>query len=200
MQTGPDVLASYSPPHPKALDKEIGVLDEHCRAFIALSPFVTLATTDADGWPEVSPRGGDPGFVRVLDDRRLVLPDRPGNNRVESLRNVAADPRLALMFLVPGIDESLRVYGAGSLVAAEDLDLDLTEFGRAPRSALVVEVRSAYFQCAKAVMRAGLWDPQRRVERSVFPTFSQVLRDHCADDSMPLLDTPAMRAALSREL
>ncbi|MGY1806062.1 MSMEG_1061 family FMN-dependent PPOX-type flavoprotein [Blastococcus sp. SYSU D00669] len=200
MQTGPDVLASYQTPHPKAMDKEIGALDAHCRAFIALSPFATLATADADGWPEVSPRGGDPGFVHVLDAHRLVLPDRPGNNRVESLRNVAGNPRVALMFLVPGIDETLRVYGTGSLVAAGDLDLDLTEFGRAPRSALLVEVRSAYFQCGKAVMRSGLWDPERRVERSAFPTFSEVLRDHCADESMPLLDTERMRAALSLEL
>jgi uncharacterized protein len=200
VQTGPDVLARYSTPHQKAVDKEIGALDEHCRAFIALSPFATLATVDAEGWPDVSPRGGDPGFVRVLDEHRLVLPDRPGNNRVESLRNLVGSPRAALMFLVPGIDESLRVYGTASLVAAEDLDLDLTEFGRAPRSALVVQVRSAYFQCSKAVMRAGLWDPARRVDRSSFPTFAQVLRDHCADERMPLIDTETMRAALAREL
>src|SRR3954465_7031765 len=127
-----EVLAGYRAPSQRAQDKVIPALDQHCRAFIALSPFATLATAGADGWPDVSPRGGDPGFVHVLDEHRLALPDRQGNNRVDSLRNLAANPRAALMFFVPGIEETLRVYGTASIVAPDALGVDFTEFGRPP--------------------------------------------------------------------
>jgi len=193
-----DVLARYRAPGQRVLDKVIHHLDEHCAAFIALSPFATLATASAEGWPEVSPRGGDPGFVRVLDGSRLALPDRQGNNRVDSLRNVADNPRAALMFFVPGIDETLRVYGRTTLVEPDALGMDLSEFGRAPLSVLVLQVERAYFQCSKSVMRSGLWDPERRVDRSVFPPFSQVLRDHCRDETIP--DEETLRAGLRLEL
>jgi PPOX class probable FMN-dependent enzyme len=192
------VLAGYRSASQRVLDKVIHRLDEHCTAFIRLSPFATLATASPEGWPEVSPRGGDPGFVRVLDEHRLVLPDRQGNNRVDSLRNLATNPRAALMFLVPGIDETLRVYGTTSLLPADALDLDLTDFGKPPLSLLVMQVERAYFQCSKSVMRSGLWDPERRVERSVFPPFSQVLRDHCRDASIP--GEEQLRAGLALEL
>jgi PPOX class probable FMN-dependent enzyme len=192
------VLAGYRAASRRVLDKVIGHLDEHCAAFVRLSPFATLATATPDGWPDVSPRGGEPGFVRVLDEHRLALPDRQGNNRVDSLRNLAANPRAALMFFVPGIDETLRVYGTTQLVAPDALGLDLTEFGTAPLSVLVLQVERAYFQCSKSVMRSGLWDPDRRVERSVFPPLSQVLRDHCRDDTVP--DEATLRAGLALEL
>ena len=192
------VLAGYRTASRRVLDKVIGHLDEHCAAFVRLSPFATLATASPDGWPDVSPRGGEPGFVRVLDEHRLALPDRQGNNRVDSLRNLASNPRAALMFFVPGIDETLRVYGTTQLVPPDALGLDLTEFGKAPLSVLVLQVERAYFQCSKSVMRSGLWDPDRRVERSVFPPFSQVLRDHCNDDTMP--DEATLRAGLAHEL
>jgi PPOX class probable FMN-dependent enzyme len=196
--SGESVLAGYREPGRRVLDKVIHRLDEHCTAFIRLSPFATLASASPDGWPDVSPRGGDPGFVRVLDESRLAMPDRLGNNRVDSLRNLAANPRAALMFFVPGIDETLRVYGTTNLVAADSLGVDFTEFGKAPLSVLVLQVERAYFQCSKAVMRSGLWDPERRVERSVFPPFSQVLRDHCHDEGIP--DEPTLRAGLALEL
>lgn len=192
------MLAGYRAASQRVLDKVIHRLDEHCAAFIALSPFATLATASPDGLPDVSPRGGDPGFVRVLDERRLVLPDRQGNNRVDSLRNLSRNPRAALMFLVPGIDETLRVYGTTTLLPPDGLDLDLTDFGRPPLSVLVMEVESAYFQCSKSVMRSGLWDPERRVDRSAFPPFSQVLRDHCRDASIP--GEEQLRAGLALEL
>jgi uncharacterized protein len=193
-----EVLAGYRDASQRVRDKVIHRLDAHCTAFIGLSPFATLATASADGMPELSPRGGDPGFVRVLDESTLVLPDRQGNNRVDSLRNLVDNPRAALMFFVPGIDETLRVYGTTALLPADALDLDLTDFGRAPLSVLVLRVERAYFQCSKAVMRSGLWDPDRRVERSVFPPFSEVLRDHCRDASVPEEDV--LRASLREEL
>ena len=193
-----DVLTGYRAPSQLVLDKVIDRIDRHCAAFIARSPFATLATADAEGWPDVSPRGGDPGFVHVLDEHRLALPDRQGNNRVDSLRNLASNPRAALMFFVPGIDETLRVYGTTQLAPPDALGLDLTEFGKAPLSVLVLQVERAYFQCSKSVMRSGLWNPDRRVDRSVFPPFSQVLRDHCRDDTMP--DEATLRAGLALEL
>ncbi|MGY1635653.1 MSMEG_1061 family FMN-dependent PPOX-type flavoprotein [Geodermatophilus sp. SYSU D00742] len=193
------VLDRYRDPSQLVRDKVIDHLDRHCRAFIGLSPFATLSTASADGWPDVSPRGGDPGFVKVLDEHRLVLPDRPGNNRVDSLHNVAGNPRAALMFLVPGIEETLRVYGTAEITAPEELEVDLTEFGRAPRSVLVVTVTRAYFQCAKSIMRSGLWDPQRQVERSAFAPMREVFGDHCRLTT-PLPDDAVMRAGLAQEL
>jgi PPOX class probable FMN-dependent enzyme len=193
-----NVLAGYRAPSQLVQDKEIDHVDRHCRSFIELSPFAVLSTADADGWPEVSPRGGDPGFVKVLDEHRLVLPDRQGNNRVDSLRKVTANPKVALLFFVPGIEETLKVFGTTQLLAADALDVDLTEFGRAPRSVLLIEVRRAYFQCAKAVMRSGLWDASRQVPRSVWPPFGEVLKDHCR---LPApLDEAEMRAELATEL
>jgi PPOX class probable FMN-dependent enzyme len=193
-----NVLAAYRPPSQLVQDKEIDRIDQHCRSFIELSPFAVLSTAAADGWPEVSPRGGDPGFVKVLDEHRLVLPDRQGNNRVDSLRKVTANPKVALLFFVPGIEETLKVFGTTELLAADALDLDLTEFGRQPRSVLLIEVQRAYFQCPKAVMRSGLWDPSRQVPRSVWPPFGEVLKDHCR---LPApLDEAEMRAELATEL
>ena len=193
------VLDRYRDPSQLVQDKVIDHLDRHCRAFIELSPWATLSTASADGWPDVSPRGGDPGFVKVLDEHRLALPDRPGNNRVDSLHNVAANPRAALMFLVPGIEETLRVFGTAEITAPEELAVDLTEFGRAPRSVLVVTVTRAYFQCAKSIMRSGLWDPARRVERSAFAPMREVFGDHCRLTT-PLPDDAVMREGLAREL
>jgi uncharacterized protein len=193
------VLAGYREPSQLVLDKVIDRVDEHCRAFIALSPFATLATADTDGFPEISPRGGDPGFVHVLDDHRLALPDRQGNNRVDSLRNLAVNPRAALLFFVPGAEETLKVYGTTTIVAADALGIDLTEFGRAPKSVVVLTVQRAYFQCGKAVMRSGLWDPSKQVDRSTMTPFGTVLKDHCRLDT-PLPDDATIRADLALEL
>jgi PPOX class probable FMN-dependent enzyme len=197
--TGAAVLAGYRAPSRLVLDKVIDRVDRHCRAFIELSPFATLATADADGFPDVSPRGGDPGFVRVLDEHRLALPDRQGNNRADSLRNLAVNPRAALLFFVPGAEETLKVFGTTAIVGADDLGIDLTEFGRAPRSVLVLSVQRAYFQCGKAVMRSGLWDPSKQVDRSTMTPFGQVLKDHCALED-PLPDDATIRAELAEEL
>jgi PPOX class probable FMN-dependent enzyme len=194
-----EVVDGYRAPNALVLDKVIHRLDVHCREFIALSPFATLATADAEGWPDVSPRGGDPGFVHVLDEHRLLLPDRPGNNRADSLRNLAANPRAALMFFVPGVEQTLRVFGTTSLVRPEGLDVDLTEFGRAPLSVLLLQVTRAYFQCPKSVMRSGLWDPSRQVEPGTLTPFGRVLKDHCAlAEDLP--DDATIRAELAREL
>jgi len=193
------VLAAYRPPSQLVLDKEIDRIDPHCAGFIGLSPFAMLSTASAEGWPEISPRGGGPGFVHVLDEHRLALPDRTGNNRLDSLRNLAENPRAALQFFVPGFEETLKVFGTTTLVGPDDVGLDLTEFDRAPRSVLVVDVQRAYFHCAKAVMRSGLWDPAAQVDRSSFTPFGEMLRDHCRLDT-PLPDDATIRADLAQEL
>ncbi len=192
-------LAAYRAPNRIPLDKVIDRIDSHCRAFIEISPWATLATADADGWPDVSPRGGERGFVKVLDEHRLVLPDRPGNNRIDSLRNVAANPKVALMFVVPRIEEVLRVYGTATITGPDDLGLDLTEFGRAPLSVLVVDVQRAYFQCAKSLIRSGLWDPESWGGRGDFPAIGTVFRDHCQLPA-PLPPDDVLRAGLLPEL
>ena len=137
--------------------------------------------------------------MRVLDEHRLVLPDRPGNNRIDSLRNVLVNPKVALMFVVPGIEETLRVYGPGVVRDPLDVDADLTEFGRAPKSVLLVQVQRAFFQCAKSLMRSGLWEPERWPGRGDFASIGQVFRDHC-DLPAPLPPDEVMRADMAQEL
>ncbi|MCW2581485.1 MAG: Pyridoxamine 5-phosphate oxidase [Klenkia sp.] len=193
------VVSSYPAASTRAVDKVIDRVDQHCARFVELSPFATLATVDADGFPDVSPRGGGPGFVRVLDEHTLALPDRQGNNRVDSLRNLAGNPRVALMFFVPGIEETLRVYGRARLVSPAEVDADLTEFGKQPLSVTVIDVERAYFHCAKAVMRSRLWDPGAQVHRSVFPPMGQVWREH-TKAATPAQDDTEMRAELALEL
>ncbi len=195
----PPVTNGYPQASARAVEKVIDHVDHHCARFIALSPFATLATVDEHGQPDVSPRGGGPGFVRVLDRHTLALPDRQGNNRIDSLRNVTGNPRATLMFVVPGIEETLRVYGSARLVRPEELAADLTEFGKQPLSVLVLDVERAYFHCAKAVMRAKLWDPGSQVHRSVFPPMGQVWREHTRGVS-PDQSDEQMRAELALEL
>ena len=197
--TSTERLPGYREAPQLVWDKEVDRIDRHCRSFIGLSPWATLATADADGFPDVSPRGGDPGFVRVLDEHHLALPDRPGNNRIDSLRNVQVNPSVALMFVVPGIEETLRVYGTATVRAPEEVAADLTEFGRAPKSVLVLEVRRAFFQCAKSLMRSGMWEPARWPGRGDFASMGQVWRDHC-DLPAPLPPDEVMREEMVQEL
>ena len=196
--TTPSALPGYGPPSQLVQDKVVDRLDRHCRAFIRISPWAVLATAGEDG-PDVSPRGGEPGFVKVLDEHRLVLPDRPGNNRTDSLRNAVRNPRVALMFVVPGIEETLRVFGTSTLVDPDEVPVDLTEFGRAPRSVLLLQVQRAYFQCARSLMRSRLWEPESWPARGDLAPMREVFRDHCRLPA-PLPPDDVMREDLSRGL
>jgi len=167
----------YAAPMERAVKKEITALDLHCRRFIALSPFVLLATGDAEHRLDASPRGGAPGFVQVADDHTLLLPDAPGNNRLDSFQNIVATGQVGLLFLVPGIDETLRVNGSAVLsTAPADIAACTTE-RRAPKVVLRIHVQAAYLHCAKAFMRSRLWDPAARVARDALPTASQMIGD-----------------------
>ncbi|WP_322980001.1 pyridoxamine 5'-phosphate oxidase family protein [Pseudomonas sp. C11] len=170
-----ELQALYGDSHERSRRKELPHLIEPYRALIQASPFVVLASAGPDGL-DCSPRGDAPGFVHILDDHTLLLPDRPGNNRIDSLRNIVHNPQVALLFLIPGVGESLRVNGRAEI----SLDPELLELGRAqgklPRSALRIQVQSCYFQCSKAAVRSGLWDAARQVERASLPSAGDIFR------------------------
>ena len=151
-------------------------LDQLTRQFVERSPFVLLATSAPDGTCDVSPRGDPPGFVRILDERTLLLPERPGNRLADSLRNVLANPHVALLFLIPGIGDTLRVNGRATLVADEELLAPSTVEGKVPRVGFVIEVEEVFTHCSKAFLRAALWDPTRYVDRSELPSSGEIHR------------------------
>jgi PPOX class probable FMN-dependent enzyme len=159
----------YGEPNPNSLMKEINYINVHYRAFIEAAPFVMLASVGPEGL-DGSPRGDAPGFVRVRDEKTLLLPDRRGNNRIDTLKNIVRDPRVSLLFLIPGIGETLRVNGRAAISADPALCESFTVQGKAPRSVLVVTVDRVYFQCQKALVRSKLWDPASRIERSALPS------------------------------
>jgi PPOX class probable FMN-dependent enzyme len=169
----------YKPPHPITVAKCLDHVDPHGRRFIALSPFATLATVGANGYVDVSPRGGGPGFIRVSEDgRTLLMPDRPGNNRLDSLRNIAeGSGEVGLMFIVPGIDDIYRVNGPAELLVDDALAESFTEFGKVPKTLLKITVREAYLHCPKALMRADLWGDSYKVDRASLPTLSEMVMD-----------------------
>jgi PPOX class probable FMN-dependent enzyme len=159
----------YGEPNPASLMKEIDHINAHYRAFIEAAPFVMLASVGPEGL-DGSPRGDAPGFVRVRDEKTLLLPDRRGNNRIDTMKNIVRDPRVALLFLIPGIGETLRVNGRAAISADPALCESFTVQGKAPRSVLVITVDRVYFQCQKALVRSRLWDPASRIERSALPS------------------------------
>lgn len=181
----------YRQPSPLVVNKEIDHLDDHCRAFIAASTFVLLATYGADGRADVSPRGGPAGFVKVLDDRRLVLPDLNGNNRLDSLVNVVTTGRAGLLFLVPGLGETLRVNGAAVVTVDDDILDGFTDDVRRPTSAVGVAVDEAFIHCAKAIRRGGLWQPGTWPSADRLPSTSRMIIDHCHLDGVSVAEVDA---------
>ncbi|MEO0679087.1 MAG: pyridoxamine 5'-phosphate oxidase family protein [Pseudomonadota bacterium] len=176
--TDEDALrALHHAPMSRSTDKVLAALDVHCRRILQASPFCVVATRGPGG-ADVSPRGDPPGFVRALDDRTLLLPDRVGNNRLDGMANLLADPRIGLLFLVPGMDETLRVNGTARLTDDARLLEGSAVQGRAPKIGLLVAVEEAFLHCGKAFARSRLWDPETRVDRKAFPSYASMLRDH----------------------
>lgn len=171
----------YGPANPTSLIKEIDYISDHYRAFIEKSPFAVLATIGPDG-VDCSPRGDPPGFVRVLDKHTVALPDRRGNNRIDSLRNLVVDSRASLLFLIPGVGETMRINGRGYIVTEPELCNSFEMQGKSPASVILVKVDSIYFQCPKALVRSKLWHADSQIARSELPT------------------TGTMVAALSKEI
>jgi uncharacterized protein len=173
-----DLETIYPKPSPRVIAKARPEIDAHARKFIAMSPFCVLATSGSDGSVDASPRGGNPGFVHVAGPNQLLMPDRSGNNRIDSFRNIVGGSGFVqLIFFVPGIDETLRVGGKGKLSADPELMASMVEFGKPPRAVLSIAVHEAYFHCGKALMRSKLWSPQTRVKRSGFPSIGEVIHE-----------------------
>jgi PPOX class probable FMN-dependent enzyme len=178
-----DLRTVYKQPSSGAATKDIGHIDRHCRWFIGLSPFLCIGSTGPDGLGDVSPRGGEPGFVHVLDEARLAMPDRPGNNRLDSLCNIVERPGVGLLFFIPGFEDVLRVNGLARLTTDPDLMQRFGVDGKPPRSVMLIEVKEAYLHCPKAVRRAGLWDAAAQVDRAAWPSAGQIYRDQLALDT-----------------
>jgi len=176
-EAAPALRGVYGEPSELVMRKVLPALDKHCRAFIAASPFLAISSADAAGAADVSPRGDAPGFVAVLDERRLLIPDRPGNRRIDTLSNVAANPNVGLLFLVPGMNETLRVNGKAVVTFDSELLAPLAVQGKTPLSGLLVTVEEAFLHCAKALIRSRLWDPATQIDRKTFPTLGKMVAD-----------------------
>jgi hypothetical protein len=172
-----ELRAMHAPPSDLVRRKCIDRLDRNARQFIALSPFLLLGTAGADGRADVSPRGDPPGFVTVLDEKTLLIPERPGNNLLDSLSNIVANPEVGLLFLIPGFDETLRVNGRAELVRDPALLAPLAVAGKPPKLAIRVAVREVYLHCARSFRRARLWDPAARVPRERLPSLATMVMD-----------------------
>lgn len=173
-----DLRTIYPTPHGRVIAKARPTLDIHSAKFIGLSPFCVMASSGPDGTVDASPRGGGTGFVRVASPTELLMPDRPGNNRIDTFQNLlTGSGHVQLIFFVPGIDDTLRVSGTAKLVRDPELMATMEEFGKLPRAVLSIAVTEAYFHCGKALMRSKLWSPEVQVKRSVMPSISEIVHD-----------------------
>ena len=177
IETVEALRSHYGKAKERALGKEVHYLDRHCRRYISLSPFITIASQGADGRADCSPRGETPGFVQVLDDHHLAIPDRPGNNRLDTLTNIIENPAVAILFVVPGFREIFRVNGRAEVRDDADLRERFEVNGKQPATVIVVEVEAAYIHCAKAVMRAKLWEEESKTLRDAMPSLTEIIAD-----------------------
>ena len=167
----------YGTPSDRSVKKQLSRLDKHCRAFIARSPFLVIASSDPSGRCDASPKGDAPGFVEVLDDETLLIPDRLGNNRVDTIGNLLERPCVGLIFFVPGLNETLRVNGRARITTDPALLEPLAVNGKVPRSGILVSADEVYFHCGKALIRSDLWNPEKQLRRSEFPSLGRILAD-----------------------
>ena len=177
VETEQHLRALYAPAKERAVKKQLPQLDQHCKNFLALVRFAVLSTCDKEGNMDASPRGGEAGFIKALDDHTVIIPDWTGNNRLDTFTNIVETGRIGAIFLVPGVDEALRINGAASLRNDEAFTSLCEVNGRFPKVVVHINVREAYLHCAKAIMRGQLWAPEARVERKVLPTMNEILRD-----------------------
>jgi uncharacterized protein len=169
------LVASYGAVSKGAALKDIGRIDHHMRRFISLSPICLVATADASGKQDVTPRGDPPGAFKVLDEHTLALADRPGNNRLDTMKNLLANPEIALIFLIPGINETVRMAGTARLSVDPELLASMAVQGKTPRCAIVISVRQAYLHCAKALLRSRLWEGDYVQPKGTFPSISRIV-------------------------
>jgi len=167
----------YDAPATAIRDKALPALDKHSKHFISLSPFFCISTQGQEGLGDVSPRGGEPGLVHVLDETHIAFPDRPGNNRLDTLVNLINAPGIGMLFFLPGIDEMLRLNGIASITVDEQLMQRFVYEGKRPRAVIVVEVKEVYMHCSKALRRSALWNPEKQLTKKDFPSLGQIARD-----------------------
>ena len=177
LTTRDELRQLYGAASERASLKVMRSLDRHAQQFIALSPFVVLASSNASGQMDASPRGGDPGFVKVIDNQTLLIPDAPGNNRLDTLENILDTGQLGLLFMLPGIDETLRINGQASLSTDPSERQLCTDARRTPALVIRVRVQAVYLHCAKAFMRAQLWNPSHYIQRHLMPSMGEMLSD-----------------------
>lgn len=179
-----ELRSVYGYPGERAAKKVITFLDQHCRDFISKSPFLSMATSNADGQCDVSPRGDQPGFVHVLDDHHLFIPERPGNRRFDSVQNILSNPQVGLLFLIPGLGETLRINGKAFICRDRELLEKTAVNGRLPLFGIGVEVEECYAHCAKAIIRSGLWKSDSWLPEDLLPSMPQMYVDHCKIPAM----------------
>lgn len=178
IETEDELRSFIGKPSELVRKKVITYLDDHCKDFIARSPFLVISTSDASGYCDVSPRGDMPGFVLVLDEKHIMIPERPGNKRMDTLRNILSNPKAGLLFLIPGLGETLRVNGKASLVK-DDIFLErMSHRGKKPLVGICIEVEECFIHCAKAMKRSGLWEPETWSEKDSLPNAAKILLDH----------------------
>ncbi|MET3446596.1 pyridoxamine 5'-phosphate oxidase family protein [Ralstonia sp. 1138] len=175
LKTVADLEAVYGAPNPRSLLKEIDHLNADYRAFVEASPFIVLSSVGAGG-TDASPKGDAPGFVRILNERLLAIPDRPGNNRIDNLRNIVEDGRVSVLFIVPGVGETLRVNGTATISADPELLVSFAVQGKLPRSVILVQVQTVYFHCSKALVRSKLWERGAQETKPAVPTAGKILQ------------------------
>ena len=169
-------------PKPAIANKEMQALDKHARHFISLCPFLCISTADAAGHQDISPRGDPAGFVKVLNETTILIPDRKGNRRVDTMRNLLENPNIGLLFFLPGVDEVVRINGRAIITHDSDVLNDCAVNGVTPNLGIVVEIEDVFFHCAKAIIRSQLWDPATPIDRQKFPLYGEIVRDQREPD------------------
>ncbi len=188
-----DLRTVYAEPSRTVVDKCFPHLDKHSRRFLELSPFFCIGSSRADGLGDVSPRGGEPGFVHAIDDTHIAFPDRPGNNRLDTLGNIVHQPAVGMLFFLPGVEDMLRINGLARVTTEPVLMDHFVHDGKPPRSVVLIEIREVYFHCSKALRRSDLWNSEKKLPKGDFPTLGQIARDQFR------LDIPASDIDLALE-
>ncbi len=188
-----DLRRLYKLPRGRPVDKQLDHIDPHDRRFIELSPFVVIASSDNQGRADTSPRGEAPGFVHVIDDHTLAIPDRPGNNRLDTMENLLENPEVGLIFLIPGVNEALRVNGSAEIRDDEELRARFEVNGKRPVTVIIVRVRETFLHCAKALMRARLWEDDAKHAERPIPTMGEMIRDQIDSTEPPESDEDMTR-------
>ena len=177
LRTETELRELYGEATKRAAAKAITKLEKHCRHFIATSPFLVISSSDAEGHADVSPKGDAPGFVHVIDDNTIAIPDRPGNNRIDTLLNIVGNPDVAVIFMIPGVRETLRVNGKAEISTDPALLKEMEVNGKLPITAIVIHVEQAFLHCAKAIIRSKIWDADSQVPKGTIPSLSRIIAD-----------------------